>query len=156
MDLAILKTGRPIWGAAGRGLPLCPGPLPEIFHRLTLFGTCGMGSLITAKRSYSFPIVLQETFFSLSNFKYRNNSEACRADNICTVPLLESSNICFMDQGGPLYKFKCGTLEPECLYGIASYSMDRFDTPNRVCNNGSFFVDLSVFSQWIQYHLINS
>ena len=70
----------------------------------------------------------------------------------------KGGNICLMDDGGPLYKLKCGTMEAECLYGIASYSnANRRHLPrDTVCNAGSYFANVIHFRGWIQFTINNN
>ena len=59
-----------------------------------------------------------------------------------------------MDDGGPLIRFKCGTLEPECLYGIASFSNNGH--PQSARKEQSFFTDAVRFKTWIYSQIIDN
>ena len=74
----------------------------------------------------------------------------CRGDQICTIPFIDGGNICYMDDGSPLFKMACGTMQPECLYGVASYfrSNNRSSDDN-YCNGGSYFASVVYVSEWI-------
>ena len=62
---------------------------------------------------------------------------------------LKGSSICRYDDGSPLYAFKCGTTEPQCLHGVASYERARVGTPSNECTGGSFFANVPKFYQWM-------
>lgn len=154
MDLALIKTKRKIWGALRHRLPLCPTPIPEHSYPMTLLGTAGMGLTELSISSHTIPEVLQETLLVQIKYTNENSNVLCRTDNICTKPFISKSNICLMDEGGPLYKFRCGSLEPECLYGVASYSLRSSN--ETWCDGGSFFTNVYVFFNWIQRMLITN
>ena len=75
----------------------------------------------------------------------------CAADKICTQPMFEGSNICAMDDGGPLYKLACETRVPECLYGVVSHSRSKYVQGQEFqrCNGGSFFANVPRVIRWI-------
>ena len=75
----------------------------------------------------------------------------CPDELICVKPVIEGGNICGRDDGGPLYKFFCGTMVPDCLLGIASFPVARDDTPDDDCNDGSYFTNIPLFKDWIEY-----
>ena len=156
MDLALLKTVEPIRDARNKIIPLCTQVSPESEHHYRMYGAAGMGSTSTSVNLYQLSVVLHETFFFLSKYKTNSEHEMCRADNVCTRPRFIEGSICHMDQGGPLYKFHCGSLVPECLYGVASYWMTNPElNSNETCNGGSYFASVPVFYNWINYHLNN-
>ncbi|XP_075256368.1 myeloblastin-like isoform X2 [Convolutriloba macropyga] len=155
-DLALLKTDHDILGAQSSLLKICSEDQFNENPIHVMLGTCGMGSVITSNKDLSYPDTLREMYLRPHPWMYIQEYQVpCRDDNICTTSVLDRSNICFMDQGGPLYKLRCGSLEPECLYGVASYSMCRMDTPNDVCNYGSYFVNISKFVDWIDVMFFN-
>ena len=75
----------------------------------------------------------------------------CRDDIICTTPVFNSGNICKWDDGNPLFMMKCGTFEPECLYGVASFSKVDVNKANgdKICNGGSYFAKIHSWRDWI-------
>ena len=78
------------------------------------------------------------------------NPVYCREDQICTIPAIEGGNICFMDDGSPLYILQCGTMEPLCLYGVASTYRSYFKSNrDNYCNGGSYFASVVYFDEWI-------
>ncbi|XP_075256148.1 plasminogen-like [Convolutriloba macropyga] len=152
-DLAILKLSRQIkhTNRTNIFIPICQRPLTELEMHQVLLGTCGMGSNTGMIHSISSAHVLHETVFTMSLFDNEEGNffTPCRSDNICTDPVFHGSNICNMDFGGPLYRMKCGSMQPECLLGIASYAGNRSTTPLEICNSGSYFVKISQFYPWI-------
>ena len=151
MNLALLKTGRKIRGIRRRKLPICAEGNRDLLYPCDLYGAAGMGSIVTTKDVHLVPIKLQEAFFHTTVFETKNSTELCRFDIVCTIPVMQQASICFMDNGGPFYKFKYGTFEPECLYGVSSYFTSNVDTPSDSCNNGSYFVRVGLFTDWIDF-----
>ena len=81
----------------------------------------------------------------------------CRDDLVCTIPAIDGGNICFMDEGSPLFKMKCGISEVECLYGVASFHRDiNVNDGNDICNGGSYFTSVVKFKEWIMDILIRN
>ncbi|XP_075256342.1 myeloblastin-like [Convolutriloba macropyga] len=156
-DLAILKTSLAILRAGSMYLPLCNSEVPEDNYPEVLVGTCGLGSTSTGRYTINPAVKLREMFFTLTSFDTSGgmNYAACREDNYCTVPVFEGGNICAMDYGGPFFKLHCDTLEPECLLGVASYSLSKHDNLMENCNDGSFFVKIAKFEEWIDRVLLN-
>ena len=78
--------------------------------------------------------------------------QPCPEGHICTEALTEGANICTNDFGSPLYTFKCGMTNPECLVGVASYYISYTDSnnPGDICNGGSIFTRLTDNLEWIQ------
>ena len=77
-------------------------------------------------------------------------SQPCPASSICTHSIREGSNICLMDEGGPLYVLRCDNKMPQCLYGVADYFISDPNTPPySVCNGGSFFTRITHYRAWI-------
>ena len=156
MNLALLRTRRKIRAIRRRGIPICAEGNREVLYPCDLYGAAGMGSIITRKDAYLIPSKLQEAFFHTTVFESKDSTELCRIDTVCTIPVMERASICFMDQGGPFYKFRYGTFEPECLYGISSFFTENVDKPSESCNNGSYFVRVGIFSDWIYYWIHNA
>ena len=85
---------------------------------------------------------LYETVFERHNpFSWN----ACPAGDICTENVIDDSNMCFQDEGGPLYGIGCSTergfiLQPSCLYGVASYffSYNKISTEKEASMGNSF------------------
>ncbi|XP_063727517.1 azurocidin-like [Symsagittifera roscoffensis] len=161
-DLAILKLKYHIPGTWFYALPICSEEVPETDYGSTLVGSCGMGYVSTSRDHTAVSHKLKEIYFTMTIF---DSSEGlffsrCREDNICTTPILDGGNICIMDEGGPLFKFHCDTMEPECILGVASYSMSKPNTSvptqhREICNDGSYFTRLSLFQDWIDSVLLN-
>ncbi|XP_075262696.1 myeloblastin-like [Convolutriloba macropyga] len=153
-DLAILQTATPIIAFEQVYLQVCPEEIPEESLPMTLFGSCGMGKPETLGNSpkIATPELMETAFRSVPYHHYEGSDYIpCRIDNICTAPAIQDAAVCTFDYGGPLYKFDtCGEdFVPECVYGIASYSASKTQTPHRICNDGSYFVRLSFFYGWI-------
>ena len=115
----------------------------------TKLGTCSMGS--TLARRPVFPSRLKETFFAETKFLSQNpyDMRLCREDIVCVEQLrgIPRSNLCFKDDGAPLYTLKCGLRVPDCLYGIAS------NYENYVTKSGSYgksyFASVPHAYEWI-------
>ena len=98
---------------------------------------------------------MQEAFFfqtflepSAPNLEIRQ----CRLDNICVESAIHNSNICYLDDGNPLYTFQCGTFTPKCIFGVASYHKNQ----GQFCNGGSFFANVPLFARWINSTMISN
>ena len=79
----------------------------------------------------------------------------CRVDHICTIPVVEGGNICSGDDGSPLYKVQCGSMKPECLYGVASYYRSfNLTSINNYCNGGSYFASIPFVAEWLNEKLM--
>ena len=95
--------------------------------------------------------VLLETAFYESILKSESNPynfEWCRDDHVCVDPVSQGSSTCFFDDGSPLYTFKCGTLEADCVYGVANF-VARKRGSSEHCNGGSFFASVPFFFTWL-------
>ena len=123
----------------------------------TPMGTCGFGSLFGT--SEIFPETLQETVLLESKLALPVNPfvlerrKRCRDDVVCTTRVKKGANLCFRDEGNPLYLFESGKFDqPACLYGIATHYESRFnlktDALNK-CDGGSFFASVTHFYSWI-------
>ncbi|XP_075254630.1 chymotrypsinogen B-like isoform X1 [Convolutriloba macropyga] len=149
-NLALLKLVRPI--REGRNMiALCDGP-----QNLDMLATCGMGDTSGTGSEFTLPTVLQEGYFFETTTHYVDQLPLiCSDDVICTenVNGIES-NICYMDDGGPLYSLKCGTRTPKCLYGIASYHRSLSPAPSPRCNGGSFFARVDHSKHWIRLTIL--
>ncbi|XP_075256326.1 testisin-like [Convolutriloba macropyga] len=151
-DVAVLKTSRPMKDAFLRALPICRR-LTSIYSWFnTTLASCGLGSTSPDEDKKVYPNVLQEMLFTQTTFEGVGYVEPvkCRGDQICTIPFIDGGNICYMDDGSPLFKMACGTMQPECLYGVASYfrSNNRSSDDN-YCNGGSYFASVVYVSEWI-------
>ena len=68
--------------------------------------------------------------------------------------MIKNSNICFRDEGDPLYLFDdCMDpgQKPLCLYGIGFYfdsKLSRGTSYDR-CNDGSYFIRVTHYDEWI-------
>ncbi|XP_075239501.1 chymotrypsinogen B-like [Convolutriloba macropyga] len=117
-----------------------------------ILGACGMGLTSTPQISMDFPARLQEMHFHEATFSSVNPFEmaTCPDTTICTFPIIEGGNVCYADDGGPLYKLSPSSNSPACLYGVTSYFLNRADTPGLQCNAGSFFTRLTMSHRlWI-------
>ena len=101
------------------------------------------------------PAKLHEASFYELAFKYANiwNLELCPEFNICTVPVIPDTHLCFGDTGSPLYQILCNN--KPCLMGVASYSCNdsmeaSTETDTQFCNNGIFFSSIPYFYEWIE------
>ncbi|XP_075263700.1 uncharacterized protein LOC142355387 [Convolutriloba macropyga] len=175
-DVAILRLADPIeerW----RRIPLCWNS----FDIGTKIATCGMG---TKNRTVPyFPLRLLEAYlvetkhirltceaFPVRYIPPREPVAPCPDDVICTQSIIPGSNICYKDEGSPLYVVNScadtqwprirgsSTLrgQAKCLYGVASYfqsrnrsnSRSRYELNER-CNDGSFFARIQPHIAWI-------
>ncbi|XP_075240060.1 myeloblastin-like [Convolutriloba macropyga] len=145
-DIALLKMTAPLSGRV-HVLPLCS----EWLSPADKLATCGMGTTTGTGKSFEIPEQLQEANFNLALYFFDELSSLtqCRDDNVCVYDNIQYSNICYMDDGGPLYTFWCGTHQPECLYGVASYSLAKQKAPSARCNYGSFFASVPYLYEWI-------
>ena len=147
-NIVLIQLRRPIRNAHYYAIDLCRN---EEEHGTTL-GTCSMGSTF-AQKPY-FPIRLKETFFQETKFLSRNiyDMRLCREDTVCVerLPGDKTSNLCLRDDGAPLYAMKCGSMVPDCLYGIASH-YDNFQTRygGQRCTGGSYFASIPHSYDWI-------
>ena len=155
-DIALIKTRVPIENGWEIAFRVCNSEetvvTPETMSRI--IGFCGMGSFITEATHSAIPGKLKQMVFRQSLLRNSDNlypPVRCPEELICVKPLFDKGNICTMDDGGPLYMFFCGTMMPDCLMGIASFSQARSDTPLQSCNNGSYFTNVPVFYDWIDY-----
>ncbi|XP_075240214.1 uncharacterized protein LOC142335561 [Convolutriloba macropyga] len=120
-----------------------------------LLGAVGMGATKSGsglKMLASIPDKLQEVVFHQTIFDDEWNPfdiDMCPGYNVCVEPMIRDGNICTFDYGGPLYKYRLGTFLPKCLYGVASYAMQRPDRGNEQCNGGSRFANVPYFHEWI-------
>ncbi|XP_075256366.1 chymotrypsin-like elastase family member 1 [Convolutriloba macropyga] len=156
-DIAILKTDMSIKRAPENGLRICPDQIPESYEMQYLLGSCGMGSTQNERTSEGtsetkIPPALKEMFFSESMIDRLGpfNVVPCPSNVVCTRPLFNSGNICLMDDGNPLFRFQCGSFEPDCLYGVASYSKANPSTEDKICNDGSYFARIHPLKNWIE------
>merc|ERR1712062_63500 len=155
-DIAVLRLKRPVVPEETLRLnpdlilPICTGGR---FEERGYLGFSGHGtpSGLYNDSHTRYPYELN---FLESDFASRSKHEMCRMDNVCVVQNfpVEGSNICFNDDGSPLFALHdCGNFyTPKCLYGIASYFRN---SSNWVCDNGSFFTNIPYFSNWINEFL---
>ncbi|XP_075239571.1 azurocidin-like [Convolutriloba macropyga] len=152
-------------------LPVCNGN----FNPGVQLGTCGMGSISGKIRHY--PANLWETFFkevTTTQFHWTQGISVfmpvrpmarirCPHDLICTQSMVGRSNICFKDEGNPLYALDpCSSAQPStsavnarggalCLYGVASYYQSKSSEPSAdKCDNGSYFARVPIHASWIE------
>ncbi|XP_075261396.1 chymotrypsinogen A-like isoform X1 [Convolutriloba macropyga] len=123
----------------------------------TLVGTCGMGS--TSGTQHNYPTALQEielkTNKMAKTFSVKDiwKREKCRDDVVCTTRTTRGSNICFKDEGNPLYIVnRCGPNgRPVCLYGVATHFEGKIRGNNsNQCDGRSYFAKVPHFHSWIQ------
>ncbi|XP_075255331.1 myeloblastin-like [Convolutriloba macropyga] len=156
-DIAVVKTHFEIENGNELGIRLCELEEAAITDDIDkeIIGFCGMGSCATDADRSVLPRILKQMIFkrTVMNKHIRDPRfpELCPEEMICVKPVIEHGNICFMDDGGPLYKFLSRSMVPDCLLGIASFSVARDDTPMDVCNNGSFFTNVPLFKDWIEF-----
>ncbi|XP_075243809.1 uncharacterized protein LOC142338061 [Convolutriloba macropyga] len=148
-DLALLQLEQGVPEEKADPIELCKEE-PELG---LVLGACGMGSI--SNSSFMIPSSLHETFFYESVFKssHPENHESCPYGDICTETVNPQASLCAMDIGGPLYAFKCGSLEASCLYGVASYydPPTLFKTGSSIsCNGGSAFTNVVIHRKWIE------
>ncbi|XP_063714228.1 brachyurin-like [Symsagittifera roscoffensis] len=151
-DIAMLQLQRPISDRA-RIIPLCSS---KLIHGSPV-RTCGMGS--TNGRTFDFPDILHEAHFQTNDFEsinpfILNGIKKCREDQVCvqSPPTSTKSNICYLDDGGPLYTLQCGTGVADCLYGVASYSKSKTRKGEK-CNDGSYFSSVVHMHHWVKFVL---
>ena len=122
---------------------------PEDGMCKTVLQFSGRGST-TTNASYSFiPRRLRESMAKKSAFK-NDQKEPCPDKEVCVTPFIHGTNICRMDDGGPLFKPECKDLKiSQCLYGVTSYYANKIDSPDHVCNDGSFFVHVPQYYEWV-------
>ena len=116
-NIAVIKLTQTVPNAEEHILRLCNGS----FRTGIRLGTCGMGSLSGKTRQY--PSYLWEApFAEVTTIPFTWNHKIsphmprtplprvlCRNDVICSRPLWGRSNICFKDEGSPLYALDpCG------------------------------------------------
>ena len=149
-NIALLQLRVPVKNALKHIIRLCRTPEDHG----TRVGTCSMGS-ISAPRP-SFPIRLREAVFTEDKFVSRNpyDMRLCREDFVCTerIPGDETTNLCYKDDGAPLYTMKCGSRIPDCLYGIASHYQalpTRRSGRSSRCTGGSYFASIPHLHDWI-------
>ena len=156
-NIALIRTRWPILNAYSKSLPICS--LEESSFNLdrTLLGAVGMGTTTTTRRHQQYPNTLKEIFLKQTLFQPADpeNLQACPVDIVCTLPVFTGSNVCLLDDGGALFRFECGTLRPQCLVGVTSFSAPKANTPEEFCNNGSYFSKLLPFKDWIDFILNN-
>ncbi|XP_063715393.1 chymotrypsin-2-like [Symsagittifera roscoffensis] len=149
-DMALVKLTRRV--PEEFRIPMCRQE--QVPHSVML-GTVGMGATVSrGKLLESIPNSLREIFLRESRGRFPTSwrpfsIQFCPDYNICTEPITEGSNICMFDYGGPLYKFECASTTPNCLYGVASFSTNRLDRPDEMCNGGSTFTSVPHFFEWI-------
>ena len=107
-----------------------------------LITTCGLGWNDTQNqiRRDRYPKMLQEMHFS--SLSYSN----CQRGEVCLKPVITGSSICFGDQGSPLYVTRCGSSEPDCLYGVATRWTS---TPEVRCTKPNYFTKIIPMRNWI-------
>ncbi|XP_075255909.1 uncharacterized protein LOC142348436 [Convolutriloba macropyga] len=104
---------------------------------------------------YVYPQTLQKAYFHETRFIGTNNPfrlDICPDGLICVQPISGHSNLCYFDDGSPLYTaLTCqGEVSREhCLYGVSSYFKKEGVNPNETCNGGSFFTRALLFYDWI-------
>ncbi|XP_075256373.1 uncharacterized protein LOC142348764 [Convolutriloba macropyga] len=153
-DIALVRTHHPIVNWRHLTLPLCA--LQTMADKVgnVMLGAVGMGSTLLPEESPLFPDVLQEAPFVQVLLELNGSKLVkCRHDLICTSPLHPDSVISAMDDGGALFKFKCGSLEPECLYGVASFSSKAEQLASR---RQSYFTNAVNFRLWIYNVIVSS
>ena len=131
-------------------------------HRETchpvLLGATGMGVTSTGSNVMAgLPTTLQEVIFHESTIEDEWNPfsiDMCPGYAVCTEPITEGGNICTFDYGGPLYQFRCGTTIPKCLYGVASYALQKPGSQES-CTGGSRFSNVPYFYDWITRVMLN-
>ena len=139
-DLALIKMKREVSDIYV--LPMCQ----EEHHTYLgeLLGACGLGSVSGDRRNPVYPDILLETYFYDQNYTTSQREfspDNCKYDQICTEPGFEGSNICYLDDGGPLYAFDLSTIQPKCVIGLASYVTNV----GNGCDGYSVFVNLEAF-----------
>ncbi|XP_063719202.1 uncharacterized protein LOC134845981 [Symsagittifera roscoffensis] len=110
----------------------------------------GLG--VTSTKFRTFPATLVEANFYESKFLYSNiwQTDFCPPYLICVDPITKGTNICFQDDGSPLYTSSCDTKHGDCLLGVASFfSRNYFDPPYLKCTEGSFFANVPHSYDWI-------
>ncbi|XP_075263565.1 neutrophil elastase-like isoform X2 [Convolutriloba macropyga] len=153
-DLALVLIDRPIRNSGSISIPICNHLIPTYLLHTVQLASCGLGIASPEKDDPIYPSRLQEMLFEQTVFMESDHNpfdlRMCRIDNICTTPAIEGGNICFMDEGSPLYQLRCGTLEPDCLYGVASFfRSSKENSSNHQCNAGSYFSNVIYFGEWI-------
>ncbi|XP_075263686.1 uncharacterized protein LOC142355374, partial [Convolutriloba macropyga] len=149
-NLALLKTKRSF--PDEYHIKICPEQ-PELG---TILGTCGLGS--TSIGSQETATTLREAYFIESVFEstLAEDEQSCRPDTICTEDVSGyGANLCWGDIGNPLYTINCGTGQPVCLLGVASYipwqlnsSIDSTKDKS-ICSSGGVFTRVSLYSDWM-------
>ncbi|XP_075260066.1 thrombin-like enzyme agkihpin-1 [Convolutriloba macropyga] len=131
-----------------RIIPLCT----EGVDHGTILGTCGLGSI--SRQDLILPTGLKEARLKASKFRYDGllDLDFCPVDQICTFPAQFGSdtNICYMDEGNPLYKFDCSTGLPVCVIGVASHYNVHLNHVNDMCTGGSYFASVPYLLNWIR------
>ena len=156
-DLALLKTQKAIENGNEMAIRVCNPEESMITENIDseIIGACGMGSFITEVDRLALPKKLKQMIFKrtvlIESSKTVGIIKPCPEELICVKAVIEQGSICMMDDGGPLYKFLCRSMVPDCLMGVASFSLARSDTPMLGCNNGSFFTNVPLFYDWIDY-----
>ena len=115
-------------------------------------GSLGLGS--TSTTGFKYPATLQEAKFYESVYEntIAKDENNCRRGQICVDSVTDGTNICTGDHGGPLYELECGTRNPKCLYGVASYYVqDPNGRPEEICTSGSVFTNVLDFKAWIEH-----
>ncbi|XP_063729194.1 trypsin-like [Symsagittifera roscoffensis] len=145
-NLALLRLYHKIEARHFFHLPLCSEEQPHG----TRMGTCGLGSTSTGVHEY--PEVLMETYFREAKFLTSGllSFDWCREDNVCGTPIVQGSNICAMDEGGPLFLTYCDSSVPTCLYGIGSFFTNRDGSEFFRCNGHSVFTNIPKMKSWIE------
>ena len=124
----------------------------------SIVGTCGMGS--TSGTQHDYPQTLRETELRTSNLAEpfsvldTGKRKRCRDDVVCTTRITTGSNICYKDEGNPLYvinRCQLHGIQPFCLYGVATHYEGKIRGNNsNPCNGKSYFAKVPHFNRWIQ------
>ncbi|XP_075257805.1 chymotrypsin-2-like isoform X2 [Convolutriloba macropyga] len=142
-DVALLKLERPIEISPDSSyfLDLCRYRAANC----ALTGFCGMG---TVSRNYNVePVTLRELYMEEERGGYFNRG--CPEDQICAKSIVEDSNLCRGDFGGPLYMYFENSRFPMCVYGVASYTGEDPGRPYDNCTGVAHFASVPFYYRWI-------
>ena len=144
-DIALLKLSSPVHGQFEL-IDLCSRKIGG----WQPLGAMGLGAI--SGQTFELPDTLLETVFHETYFQSTNvfNLRFCKEYNVCTETLFHGSNMCAMDQGGPLVTYYCETSVPQCLYGVTSFYLSKNGHPRDACNGGSTFTSIPYFYEWIK------
>ena len=146
-DIALLKLIKP--AAHKRVIELCTVDRDV----MTMLDLLSLGA--TSVESRKTLTELHDVSFFESVFKYASiwSLEICPEYNICALPIIPGTQLCYGDGGSPLYRPKCGNVE-KCLMGVASYSHVCSNGEHwgrgLECSSGIYFANIPFFRQWIE------